>query len=60
MTWLHFMQGRKRQWEVFPCGVTSKGKESLEETVLWVGRWGRRALVFTTKQEVEKVGESNG
>lgn len=43
---------------MFLCGVT--GKESLEEEVSWLGSWGRWAAVLTTKQEIKKVGESEG
>lgn len=56
-TWLHLKQGRKKQWKMFLHGATSKGKESLEEGVSWLGRWGRWAVVFTTKQEIEKRGK---
>lgn len=57
-TWLHLRQGRKNQQEMFARGVSSKGKESLEEGGSWLGRWGRWSVVFTTEQKMEKVGES--
>lgn len=45
---------------MFPRGVASKGKDSLEEGVSWLASWGRWAVVFTAEQEIEKVGESEG